>query len=143
MVDTLAACSGYTKRGDDFDPAVVQALMDGLRTLARALKCFVLGVGHLPKNIEAGVSGSSVKEWSADVLWLCLGERQLSGAVANTRLAIRKHRGGKQGQEYSYRLREIEAPEKDDDGDAITTMVIDWLPLGTAEAAPAPDDPWG
>jgi len=36
----------------------------------------------------------------------------------------------------------VEAPEKDEDGDPITTMVIDWSPPGTAPAPSAPDDPW-
>jgi len=70
------------------------------------------------------------------------GGKQLSGSVTNTRLAVRKHRGGKQGQEYPFQLRMVEAPEKDEDGDPITTMVIDWSPPGTAPAPSAPDDPW-
>jgi hypothetical protein len=72
----------------------------------------------------------------------CLGDKELSGSVTNTRLAIRKHRGGKQGQEYPFRLRLVEAPEKDDDGDPITSMVVDWLPPRAATATQAPDDPW-
>ena len=31
----------------------------------------------------------------------------------------------------------VEASEKDEDGDPITTMVVDWSPPGTA-----PNDPW-
>ena len=30
----------------------------------------------------------------------CLGDKELSGNVINTRLAVRKNRGGQQGQEY-------------------------------------------
>jgi AAA domain len=142
MIDTLIACAGYTKTGDDYDTATVQALMNGLKAVARALKCFVLGVGHLPKDQQAGLSGSINKETSADVVWLVLGDRELSGAVTNTRLAIRKSRGGQQGQQYPFQLRVVEAPEKDEDGDPITTMVVDWLPPGSAQAAPAADDPW-
>jgi len=55
---------------------------------------------------------------------------------------VRKHRGGRQGQEYPFQLRMVEAPEKDEDGDPITTMIVDWLPPGSAQAAPAADDPW-
>ena len=36
----------------------------------------------------------------------------------------------------------VEAPEKDEDGDPITTMVVDWLPAGTAPA-PGAADPLG
>ena len=71
------------------------------------------------------------------------GGKQLSGSVTNTRLAVRKHRGGKQGQEYRFALRMVEAPEKDEDGDLVTTMVVDWSPAGAAQAAAdVPDDPW-
>ena len=75
----------------------------------------------------------------------CLGKRQVSGDVIETRLAVRKHRGGRQGQVYPFTLRTVEAPELDEDGEPITTMVIDWLPLGTAGEAPTqPEpDPWG
>jgi hypothetical protein len=55
---------------------------------------------------------------------------------------VRKHRGGQQGQEYPFSLRVVEAPEKDEDGDPITTMVVDWLPPGMASAASASNDPW-
>jgi hypothetical protein len=36
----------------------------------------------------------------------------------------------------------VEALEKDEDGEPITTMVVDWLPPGTAPAPSMPDDPW-
>ena len=60
----------------------------------------------------------------------CLGDKELSGSVTNTRLAVRKHRGGRQGQEYPFTLRVVEAPEPDEDGEPITTMVVDWQPTG-------------
>ena len=57
--------------------------------------------------------------------------------------AWRKNRAGPQGQEYPFKLRLVEAPEKDEDGEAITTMVVDWLPPGSNEAAQASlNDPW-
>ena len=63
------------------------------------------------------------------------GRRSLSGNVENTRLAVRKNRGGRQGQEYPFTLRLVEAPEPDEDGEPITTMVVDWQPAGR-QAAP-------
>ena len=116
--------------------------MNVLKAVAQELKCFVLGIDHFGKNLEAGTRGASSKESSGDVVLACLGDKQLSGSITNTRLAVRKHRGGKQGQEYPFQLRMVEAPEKDEDGDPITTMVIDWSPPGTAPAPSAPDDPW-
>ena len=103
----------------------------------------MLGIDHFGKNLEAGTRGAISKESSGDVVLVCLGDKELSGSVTNTRLAIRKHRGGRQGQEYPFALRVVEAPEKDEDGDPITTMVVDWLPPGAAEAAQTvSSDPW-
>src|SRR6516164_5981995 len=123
--------------------AVGQAIMNVLKAVAQELKCFVLGIDHFGKSLEAGTRGASSKEASADVVLACLGDKQLSGSVTNTRLAVRKHRGGKQGQEYPFTLRLVEAPEPNEDGDKDTTMVVDWSPAGAAQAAPdMPDDPW-
>jgi hypothetical protein len=141
-IDTIAACAGYARAGDEYDNAVGQAVMNVLKAVAHELKCFVLGIDHFGKSLEAGTRGASSKESSSDVVLACLGDKQLSGSVTNTRLAVRKHRGGKQGQEYPFQLRMVEAPEKDEDGDPITTMVIDWSPPGTAPMPSAPDDPW-
>jgi hypothetical protein len=141
-IDTIAACAGYSRAGDEYDTAVGQALMNVLKTVARELKCFVLGIDHFGKDLLAGTRGASSKESSCDVVLACLGTKELSGSVSNTRLAVRKHRGGRQGMEYPFTLRMVEALEKDEDGDSITTMVVDWLPAGSAgEAQPEPD-PW-
>src|SRR6516225_6140355 len=141
VIDTIAACAGYARTGDENDAAVGQAVMNVLRTLAQAAKCFVLGIDHFGKSPEAGTRGASSKESSGDLVLACLGDKQLSGSVTNTRLAVRKHRGGRQGQEYPFQLRVVEAPEKDEDGDPVTSMVVDWLPAGAAavEAQSEPD----
>jgi hypothetical protein len=141
-IDTVAACAGYNRAGDENDNAVGQALMNVLKAVAQEMKCFVIGVDHFGKDLMAGTRGAYSKESAGDVVLACLGDKQLSGSVINTRLAVRKHRGGKQGQEYPFNLRQVEAPEKDEDGDPITTMVVDWLPPGSAQAAMPPDDPW-
>ena len=141
-IDTIAACAGYSRAGDEYDNAVGQAVMNVLKVVAQELKSFVLGIDHFGKSLEAGTRGASSKESSGDVVLACLGDKQVRGSVTNTRLAVRKHRGGRQGQEYPFTLRMVEVPEKDEDGDPITTMVVDWLPPGSAQAAPTPDDPW-
>jgi AAA domain len=137
-IDTMAACAGYSRAGDEYDNAVGQAVMNVLRALAQEIGCFVLGIDHFGKNLEAGTRGASSKESSGDLVLACLGDKQLSGSVTNTRLAVRKHRGGRQGQEYPFSLRMVEAPEKDEDGDPITTMVIDWLPELRRSRSPTP-----
>src|SRR5262249_24145032 len=142
-IDTIAACAGYSRAGDEYDNAVGQAVMNVLKAIAQELGCFVLGIDHFGKNLEAGTRGASSKESSGDLVLACLGNKELSGSVTNTRLAVRKNRGGRQGQEYPFQLRMVEAPEKDEDGDPITTMVVDCSSPGTAPAgSAAPNDPW-
>jgi hypothetical protein len=142
-IDTIAACAGYSRAGDEYDNAVGQAVMNVLKAVAQELRCFVLGIDHFGKNLEAGTRGASSKESSADLVLACLGNKELSGSVSKTRLAVRKNRSGRQGQEFPFVLRLVEATEKDEDGDAITTMVVDWSPPGTAPAdSAAPNDPW-
>ena len=141
IIDTLAACAGYRRSGDENDNAVGQALMNVLRTVAQEIDCFVLGVDHFGKDMEAGTRGAAAKESSADSVLVCLGHKELSGAISNARLAVRKNRGGPQGQEYPFTLRRVEMGQ-DEDGEPETTMVVDWLPSGATAAPSAPDDPW-
>src|SRR5262245_66581118 len=100
--------------------------MNVLKAVAQEMHCFVLGIDHFGKNLEAGTRGASSKESSGDLVLACLGDKQVSGSVTNTRLAVRKHRGGRQGEEYPLQLRVVEAPEMEEDGEAMRTVVEDW-----------------
>jgi hypothetical protein len=108
VIDTIAACAGYARAGDENDPAAGQAVMNVLKAVAQAIGCFVLGVDHFGKSLEAGTRGASSKEASGDLVLACLGDKEPSGSVINTRLAVRKNRGGRQGQEYLFSLRVVE-----------------------------------
>ena len=59
----------------------------------------------------------------------------------NLRLAVRKCRGGRSGQEYPFTVREVQLPEPDEDGEPITTLVIDWT-AQERSAVQAARDPW-
>jgi hypothetical protein len=62
-----------------------------------------------------------------------LADRELSGSVKNTRLAIRKQRDGISGFEIPFNVQIVETGT-DEDGDPITAQVIDWkTPQQTAE----------
>jgi hypothetical protein len=142
IVDTMAVAAGYERRGDENDTAVVTAVMRVLKDLAERLSCFVLGIDHYGKDQNAGLMGNSRKETNGDLVLACLGERERSGRVINTRLAVRKVRGGPQGQEYPFTSRVIELPEMDEDGERYTTLVINWQPVPPGGAQPQPKDPW-
>jgi hypothetical protein len=61
--------------------------------------------------------------------------------VLNTRLAVRKNRSGRQGQEFPFTLREVEGTEQDEDGESTTTLVVDWQ-SGPGTAQGPLNDPW-
>ena len=62
VIDTIAACAGYTKAGDENDPATGQSVMNVLKVVAQELNCFALGVDHFGKNLEAGTRGASARK---------------------------------------------------------------------------------
>jgi AAA domain len=126
IIDTIAASAGYNGIGSENDNAINQRLMNVLKLAAQQLDCFVLGVDHFGKDVHSGTRGGSSKESSGDLVLACLGERELSGRMVNTRLVIRKCRGGRTGQEYYFGVREVQLPELDDDGEPVTTLVIKW-----------------
>jgi AAA domain-containing protein len=140
IIDTIAASAGYSQIGAENDTAINQRLMTVLKLAAQQLDCFLLGVDHFGKELSSGTRGSSSKESSGDLVLACLGERELSGRVRNLRLAVRKCRGGRSGQEYPFSVREVELG-LDEDGEPDTTLVIEWGAVGPQSVRPQPD-PW-
>ena len=135
VVDTLAACTGYTRAGEENDAAVGTAMMNVLKAVALATNCFVLGVAHFGKNLEtAPVATQAVR---TPAMWSGLPRRAgRYQAVSPTRgWQSASTRVAPQGQEYPFTLRTVAAPELDEDGEPITTKVVDWLPAGTSPAA--------
>jgi hypothetical protein len=82
--------------------------------------------------VETGTRGSSAKEGAADAVLALLADRELSGGVKNTRLAIRKQRDGVSGFEIPFTVHTVETG-MDEDGDPITAQTLDW------QAAQKPD----
>ena len=134
FVDTVISAAAYAKTGDDNDTAAAQRVMSTLTTASKGTGALVLGLDHFGKVSETGTRGSSAKEGNADVVLALLANRELSGTVANTRLAIRKQRDGAAGIEIPFTPKTIEVGT-DPDGDAITRVVIDW-----ATSPPQPED---
>jgi AAA domain/Bifunctional DNA primase/polymerase, N-terminal len=122
MIDTFGAAAGYVRDGQENDAALNQTIMNRLGTVAREAKLLVLAIDHFGKTIDVGTRGSSAKEGAADTVLALLGDRAVTGAVSNTRLAVRKTRSGPSGAEYSFAVRVVEV------GDDETSLVIDWRP---------------
>ena len=92
--------------------------MNVLKGGRQALDCFVLGVDHFGKNLEAGNARCQLERGVVRSGTGVPRRKELSGNVSNTRLAVRKNRGGQQGREYPFVIRTVDAPEPDEDGEA-------------------------
>src|SRR5215472_18077840 len=67
-----------------------------------------------------------------------LGDKAVSGEVTNTRLALRKRRGGANGEEHPFTARKVDMGP-DQFGKPMSTLVLDW---GTAQAPQAAKERW-
>ena len=114
-IDTVITAAGYNEGGDN-DTAASQKVMSALRILSKHTGALVAGIDHFGKVVETGTRGSSAKEGAADTVIALLADRELSGGVKNTRLAVRKQRDGVSGFEIPFTARMVETGT-DDDGD--------------------------
>ncbi|GAA0256211.1 hypothetical protein LNAOJCKE_5444 [Methylorubrum aminovorans] len=131
VLDTVAAGAGFD---DENSAAEAQRVMNALERLSHRTGAFVFGVDHFGKSTGTGTRGSSAKEAAADVVLAMLAERDPAGNVSNTRMAVRKLRGGRIGQETPYALQPIEIGIDRWD-DPITTCIVDWQTDRTSAAA--------
>jgi AAA domain/Bifunctional DNA primase/polymerase, N-terminal len=124
IIDTMITAAVFAA-GEDNDAAAAQKVMTALRLTSQRTGALVVGIDHFGKVIETGTRGSSAKEGAADVVIALLADRELSGGVKNTRLALRKKRDGISGFEIPFTVTIVETG-MDDDGDPITATVVDW-----------------
>ena len=101
IIDTLSASADFA---DANDAAEGQRIMNRLNALSRRTGAFVLAVDHFGKSVEGGTRGTSAKEAAADVVLAILADRDVAGTVTNTRMAVRKLRGGSTGAETPFEL---------------------------------------
>lgn len=118
IVDTLAAAADFA---DANDAAEGQRIMGRLNALSRLTGAFVLAVDHFGKEVERGTRGTSAKEASADVILALLADRNTAGTISNTRLAVRKLRGGATGAETPFDLKVVEIGTEGE-----STCVVEW-----------------
>jgi hypothetical protein len=127
IIDTLSAAAEFA---DANDAAEGQRIMNRLNTFSRRTGAFVLAVDHFGKDASTGTRGSSAKEAAADVVVALLADREVNGIVKNTRMAVRKLRGGATGAETPFKLKEVELNA------FASTCIIEWNPVsGIGEGA--------
>jgi hypothetical protein len=122
-IDTYVACAGHTASGDDNDRAATQRAFNTLRRISEATGILVAVVDHFGKNADLGTVGSSGKEQNADCVIASLGSRDISGAMEDLRLVVRKQRDGKSGVEMPFSPIEVDVGV-DDDGEAVTAIAL-------------------
>ena len=140
FIDTIVLAAGYTKDGADNDTATTNVVLRTMAELATRAGCFVFGIDHFGKDVNVGTRGNSVKEGNADVVLALLGDRAITGEISSTKLAIRKRRGGANGQEFPFRPQTVDMGA-DQHGKPVTTLVLDWGV--TAEPPKGRKDNWG
>lgn len=133
VIDTVAAGAGFM---DENSAAEAQRVMNAMEALSHQTGAFVLGVDHFGKAVETGTRGSSAKEAAADVVLAMLANRDEAGTISNTRMAIRKVRGGRCGYEIPYALEVIIVGETYD-REPITTCIVNWQTDRVSAAAVA------
>ncbi|ACB26119.1 ATP-binding protein [Methylobacterium radiotolerans] len=138
IIDTVAAGAGFE---DENSSAEGQRLMNALAALSRLTGAFVMGVDHFGKAVESGTRGTSAKEAGADVVLAMLGQRDDTGAVSNTRMAVRKLRGGRSGYAIPYKLDPLQVGENRD-GEPVTTCIVTWGDTGPAAPTAKPKPKW-
>ena len=112
IIDTLNAAANFK---DGNDAAEGQFIMNRLNELSRKTGAFVMAVDHFGKAVETGTRGTSAKEAAADMVLALLAERDTAGNISNTRMAVRKLRGGSTGAETPFNLTSGGAGRRRDD----------------------------
>jgi KaiC/GvpD/RAD55 family RecA-like ATPase len=135
IIDTLSASADFA---DANDAAEGQRIMNRLNTVSRRTGAFVMAVDHFGKATEAGTRGTSAKEAAADVVLALLADRDVSGTISKTRMAVRKLRGGATGAETPFDLKVVDIGT-----DGETTGIIEWeLTVSAAQKSPASKERW-
>src|SRR5262245_61331217 len=124
VIDTIIVAAQH--EGGDNDAAASQRVINVMAELSRHTGALVVGLDHFGKVIETGTRGSSAKEGGVDTVIALLGDREISGALKNTRLALRKQRDGISGFEIPFNVR-IKEIGRDEDDDPVTVQIIDWM----------------
>lgn len=124
VIDTLSASIPGVDENSSKD---MSSVLGRLQQLAARLSVCVLLVAHVGKDTERGVRGWSGLVANADVV---LGVQMPDDAGVRRFKAV-KVKDGDAGPDLAFVLRSIELG-KDNDGDPVTTCVVEWRTPGDA-----------
>jgi hypothetical protein len=117
VIDTVAATIGNLDENKAND---VGKYMNAVARIQKACECTVLLVHHTGKDTSRGMRGSS--NFGGDVDTAIFIEKEEDGEIAT--VYCPKQRDGARFEPMNFMLREVVLGE-DDDGDDVTTCVID------------------
>jgi RecA-family ATPase len=121
-IDTLAAAAGWDSEND---AVPVQIVMNHMARVSRATDTFVLAVDHFGRDTTKGSRGSTAKGGAPDTIFYIQGTDDNLGGFTNTKLVLRKNKGGFQGLVFPFTAREVEIGT-DRYGEPQTSRIIDW-----------------
>ena len=141
VIDTIAAAPAMRAPGTRMISAVVPSRHERAQSGCGAVVLLCAGRRSLRQKPGGGSKAASVEGGVVRSRTGLPRRKELSGNVTNTRLAVRKCRGGQQGREFPFVLRGVNAPEPDEDGEADHDHGGG---LGRCRpgGAQAPPDPW-
>lgn len=135
-IDTMSAAAGWDSEND---AAQAQIVMNHLADVSRETDTFVLAVDHFGQDVSKGSRGSTAKEAAADTIFYLRGKEVGDGEFTDTRLVLRKQRGGMQNLLFPFEARVVNMG-KNRFGEPITQRIIDWnveRPAQQREKSPA------
>jgi hypothetical protein len=124
FLDTMGLAACYE---NEDKAAQVQRVVSGLNQLSDATGALVIGVDHYGKDQQAGLRGSSAKRGHVETILACLVDRDKDESAKNHRLKFEKIRDGEEGRIIPYRLKPVNCGV-DEDGDQVSTCIIQWEP---------------
>ena len=139
VIDTVIA-AGMLSEAEENDSAAWQRVIRWLNALAQKFRVAIMLVHHAGKNALAGLRGASGSRGAADfVLMISCERNELTGKSGERKLALTKSRDGAEGI-----LARVDGVRvmlgKDDDGDDVTSLVMEYTldQQATARSATRP-----
>ena len=141
IIDTIGRAAGLTKEGQLNDDTTAKVITEVLTRVSAACEALCVGIAHFGKNKDVGTKGSTGFEDDADTVLALLGEKDVTGVVADPHLVVRKRRWGSNGEEVRFIPREVTIGT-DADGSDVTTLVLQWTPGEPVRPGKPKKDAW-
>jgi hypothetical protein len=126
VVDTLSQCLG----GGDENGSGAQIFIATMTDIASTFDCVAIAVHHVGKGDDKRTRGHSSLDGNPDFQWLV----ESQGSMAS-RVSLAKMKDGDRNVAFDVRLA-LEEIGVDDDGKAITTLVVDDISEAIIEGSP-------